>query len=944
MERNRGGRPRHPDVLTPAEWRVLEALREGGTNAEIGVRLGISADAVKYHVSNMLGKLELRDRRALAAWRPEERRGRLPAWFAIPAALAYVARPLVWVGLGTAAAAGVAVTVVAAVVAVAVVLVVVGGARPEAAPTPTVAPTVVVTRAAAPLPAQMSTPTSAAALSPAPSPTTTAAPPPHMSPSPTPPADTPATVTPTPAPTAEPTPSSASAQSSTPSATATPAGTPIPTPAPTPVPTPEPAPTPAPAATATPEPQSDAQIAQTLSGYHPQLRAAVLAAPPDSAGELGFLADKALTSDEINALRRAQSVFGLEAFYRAFDLASLPVNHVQALLRMLTFYDPYTVVHDVTADPADRDAEGARLTRALDDFAVSPGSCVYCKGQTYAGGSDDDSGRYSAAVGSETLERTRLLNLVHHATVQADALSPCDLNDFTEAELLALGSMTTLPGGGGHISYRAGMPSLTQSIRLTEELLQTSSRAQRELGQRLPAREDAADVLVKPGNILSAFTHAIAASGGAPASRGIEECRQAVNGIVEWDRNRYVHFLGGWDDYMARIVERIFPQNPQNPATWTTFLTYESGGQDKGERLTAQFRALNLPAAKDIYNVLLDENAARWFVSGGRFGVLLPAFDLYLERNIGFARSDRPTAALVEDHRIPEHCRIGSTPVRFQDGGFRPSYTCELVARPLEDPPPGSFASISMGQDHVCALQEDGLPVCWGSRAGGQATPPEGERFKQISAGYDHTCALREDGAPVCWGADSYGQSSPPDGATFSDISSGFYYTCGLDQEGTPSCWGYDLPTSEFFSMAFTDIDAGEIRNACGVRTDGRVQCLEEIPWPEGEYASVKVSRHDVCALDLHGTPHCWGTYSGLGEAVPPDGRFTAITVGVGMACGLREDGTAECWGPDTRAIDGFIDVAASGVTFIDLSLSPAFSFGTDVCALSEDGSAACWR
>ena len=62
MERNRGGRPRHPDVLTPAEWRVLEALREGGTNAEIGARLGISADAVKYHVSNMLGRLELRDR------------------------------------------------------------------------------------------------------------------------------------------------------------------------------------------------------------------------------------------------------------------------------------------------------------------------------------------------------------------------------------------------------------------------------------------------------------------------------------------------------------------------------------------------------------------------------------------------------------------------------------------------------------------------------------------------------------------------------------------------------------------------------------------------------------------------------------------------------------------------------------------------------------------
>ena len=106
MERNRGGRPRHPDILTPAEWRILGALREGGTNAEIAGRLGLSLDTVKTHISNMLAKLELRDRRALAAWRPEERRGRLRAVFAVPTALSAIARPVAWVGIGTAAAAG----------------------------------------------------------------------------------------------------------------------------------------------------------------------------------------------------------------------------------------------------------------------------------------------------------------------------------------------------------------------------------------------------------------------------------------------------------------------------------------------------------------------------------------------------------------------------------------------------------------------------------------------------------------------------------------------------------------------------------------------------------------------------------------------------------------------------------------------------------------------
>ena len=115
MEPDRGGRPRHPDVLTPAEWRVLDALREGGTNAAIAARLGLSADTVKTHISNMLAKLELRDRRALAAWRPDTPRRRLGGVLAVPAALWSVGRPLALVGVGAAALAGVVVVVVALV-------------------------------------------------------------------------------------------------------------------------------------------------------------------------------------------------------------------------------------------------------------------------------------------------------------------------------------------------------------------------------------------------------------------------------------------------------------------------------------------------------------------------------------------------------------------------------------------------------------------------------------------------------------------------------------------------------------------------------------------------------------------------------------------------------------------------------------------------------------
>lgn len=73
------GRPPHPDVLTPAEWRVLEELRAGGTYVEIAVRLGIQVGTVKFHARNIRQKLRLETRAQLVAWRHEreagERRG-----------------------------------------------------------------------------------------------------------------------------------------------------------------------------------------------------------------------------------------------------------------------------------------------------------------------------------------------------------------------------------------------------------------------------------------------------------------------------------------------------------------------------------------------------------------------------------------------------------------------------------------------------------------------------------------------------------------------------------------------------------------------------------------------------------------------------------------------------------------------------------------------------
>jgi len=66
--RNGPGRPRHDDLLTPAEWKVAEWVRHGLTNRQIAGRLSVSLDGVKFHVGNVLGKLGLGSRRELQCW------------------------------------------------------------------------------------------------------------------------------------------------------------------------------------------------------------------------------------------------------------------------------------------------------------------------------------------------------------------------------------------------------------------------------------------------------------------------------------------------------------------------------------------------------------------------------------------------------------------------------------------------------------------------------------------------------------------------------------------------------------------------------------------------------------------------------------------------------------------------------------------------------------
>ena len=228
--------------------------------------------------------------------------------------------------------------------------------------------------------------------------------------------------------------------------------------------------------------------------------------------------------------------------------------------------------------------------------------------------------------------------------------------------------------------------------------------------------------------------------------------------------------------------------------------------------------------------------------------------------------------------------------------------------------PPHSFESISSGNDHVCALDSDGIAVCWGSNGELFAGPPygevsilapSGERFIAVSSGTFYSCGLKPDGTPVCWGRDSYGRTTPPAGEKFVSISSGRQHTCALRQDGTAACWGRNSEgqASPPLNERFSSISSGG-RHTCALRSDGTPVCWgddnagESSP-PTGEhFAAISSGGQHTCALRSDGTPVCWGSNNaGESRRTPTSERFAAISSGVSHTCALRSDGTVACWG-----------------------------------------------
>ena len=262
----------------------------------------------------------------------------------------------------------------------------------------------------------------------------------------------------------------------------------------------------------------------------------------------------------------------------------------------------------------------------------------------------------------------------------------------------------------------------------------------------------------------------------------------------------------------------------------------------------------------------------------------------------------------------------------------------------------------------------------------------------KVVAGEQHTCALRQDGTAYCWGDPSvlgtanpqlFGPPEPVVGITDAvDIDAFAATTCTSNALGAASCWGnvayvtcepllmlspQPTPVSGFLPV--THIAAGN-KDVCGLN-QGNLWCRGRdycggldggtpAVSPLVEALQGVVSSRVLYAVLVDGTVQCSGEnqFGQLGDGTqnsrtvfgPVLGITSATGVAVGgyHACAALKDGSARCWGSNENGEVGTgvplftnadTPVAVTGVQGV-VSMAAGCDF---TCALIFDGSVMCW-
>jgi len=266
--------------------------------------------------------------------------------------------------------------------------------------------------------------------------------------------------------------------------------------------------------------------------------------------------------------------------------------------------------------------------------------------------------------------------------------------------------------------------------------------------------------------------------------------------------------------------------------------------------------------------------------------------DLYIVSNIGYAGAGLDVDSdgdgwngLQEIRCLTDRYDSTSIPDDFDKDGI-----CDRFDTKDDTPAIGESSIITTGGDFSCATLEDRKVACWGNNDQGQlghsGPLPNGtssgeamsvdlpEDFSLISmdSGSSHTCAVDNDGILICWGANDKGQlglgntsaSELPTLVPFDEeitilsVSAGDEHTCATTSNGEVYCWGSgsDKQLGESYEFDDTVIISEPFADTSGV-PDGIVDLSldwdEDItnPWVQDDTTDIDGSTYSLKSPDI---------------------------------------------------------------------------------------------
>ncbi|MCH9663666.1 MAG: Ig-like domain-containing protein [Gammaproteobacteria bacterium] len=244
---------------------------------------------------------------------------------------------------------------------------------------------------------------------------------------------------------------------------------------------------------------------------------------------------------------------------------------------------------------------------------------------------------------------------------------------------------------------------------------------------------------------------------------------------------------------------------------------------------------------------------------------------------------------------------------------------------PLQTGATQNWTQLSSGAEHSCAINDSNALYCWGKddegRVGDGRVPAPNitptlvvlvgapNSWAQVSAGNRHTCAVHSGGALYCWGQgnsgvlglgvnDVAGRFTPTrvgTAANWAQVSAGNAHTCAVKNAGELFCWGF----AGSGRLGLDDVDTAQL-------TPTQVGTA-------ANWAQVSAGNAHTCAINTGAELFCWGegdngrlglnsnTDKNIPTQVGSATNWTQVSAGNAHTCAVNTDYQLLCWGLGTN-------------------------------------------